>query len=214
MIRVSSKDLEQVKNDPALFAANLVSKGKLQARRGMFSQWQTVARQLHVEDLSIAEASRQLTSLFTVWNDTPKNIDREASFHTALTRYDELFQKKGFTYFDGAHVMNWKLHNNVILGGYTPWIAKRSKEYFSYLFTENDFDWESELRFPLLQQYISTNLIDCDPQDLSVGIYCLNKGAFKFKSFKSAEIADAKSEVRVLFNRLNIEYTRKKISHN
>ena len=210
MIRVSCKDLQQVKNDPALYAANLVSNGKPQARRGMFSQWQTAARELHTDKLTIADASNRLSTLFSVWNDTTQNRNRQEFFHQALISYNDLFEKKGFIYRHGSHLMKWQLHKNIILGGYTPWIVSKGKDHFSYLFTEHDLDWESELRFPLLQQYVSKKIIECDTADMEIGVFSLESGRFRFRSFTEKEISAAKSETQYLFNKLNGEYLRRK----
>jgi len=145
MIRVSCQNLQQVKNDPALYAANLVSKTKSGRRRGMFSQWQTVARELHIEKIPLTEGVKRLSSLYSIWVDNERNRNRESFFQESLIRYHNIFIKKGFVFQDGNHVMKWQLHKNVMLGGYTPCVAVKYNRYYAYAFTEHYFDWSSEL---------------------------------------------------------------------
>jgi hypothetical protein len=211
MITVSCKDLQQVKADPALYAANLISKGnEQQGQHGMFAQWKTIARELHVKELSISDALNKLSLLYSMWNINPRNAVRSDFFHEALVQYEKLFNKKGWTLLEGNHRMKWPLHQQVTLGGYTPWVASKGESYFSYLFTEKSFDWKEELRFPLIQHYLATKILDCDMKDLQIGVYSLADHSFNLKNFSPREIALARNETRRIFTRFNNEYIKRK----
>ena len=74
---------------------------------------------------------------------------------------------------------------------------KTQSGYAIILFIKEDYDWETELRMPLIQEAYSKKL-GAPLNEISVGIYCLETNRHEFKTFSSKEVGKAKGEVTEL----------------
>jgi len=63
-----------------------------------------------------------------------------------------------------------------------------------WLLSKDPIAWRSELRMPLLQQWLATRL-GSPPSEIDVGFYFVNAGHYESHSFTDAEIEAAAGEV-------------------
>lgn len=66
--------------------------------------------------------------------------------------------------------------------------------YSACILEKNASSWQKELRMPLLQDYLATEL-KCSQSDVMVGIYSLASGEHSYKRFTQSQIKNAYVEI-------------------
>lgn len=210
MIKIPCSMLEQVRLAPTAYAQMIAKsdKPKSGGSHGMFAYWQDVAKLVHTDELTLPEALKELQNKFIRFDDNLRNRSKQSSLLEKLPKYIAQYEKHKFQFIDTKHKMKWDIAEGVRLTGLTPWVVKNQEGYFSYIFTDATLDWRDQLRFPLIQQYLTGNNIDCDITEMYVGIYCLETNSFDFKSYSSKEIKMWVSEAGNIFQTVLKEYLK------
>lgn len=213
MIRITCSALEIARKNPTAYGQNLAdgSYKKGGGSHGMFSCVQDVARLVHLGDLSVAEAIKELHRKFLRFNDTSYNKKKQEWLVERFVIYCRRYDENKFLLADGQRLMKWDFSADVRLSGRTPWVMANEKGFYSFILGENRFDWKSELRFPLFQKYLADNTINCELSDINVGIYSLTDAEFQFKNFTAAEILTAINEAGAILNSVFKEYKKRKV---
>jgi hypothetical protein len=60
-----------------------------------------------------------------------------------------------------------------------------------------DDKWEAELRWPLMQKAIAQEL-NCSASEVEVGVFCLETGTYRYRTFTDSEIASAVGETQLI----------------
>lgn len=210
MLTVSCSVLENARKDPAFYVQSLLNGVERKGQQGMFSYWRSVARLIHEKQIEIGEAIGILENKFSRFNPTAANKVKQNGLIESLIRYNREFLKNNFEFEKGGKRILWDIHNEVRLTGNTPWVVKRKNQFYSFLYTEKDFDWTNELRFPLLQNYIAKEIAKCENSIMNIGIYNLENANFDFRVYDEEQIEDAISETRTLFNDVYQQYSKYK----
>lgn len=202
--------LEQVRKAPAAHAQLLAlsNKPNTGGSHGMFAYWQDMVKQVHTNEMTVAEAIKELQNKFIRFNDTLQNRSKQANLLEKLPQYCSLYEKKKLAFVDTKRKMKWDIVPGVQLTGFTPWVVHNDDGYYAYFFAEHPFDWEAQLRFPLIQQYLIENNIDCDITEMNVGIYCLETNNFDFKNYSTKEIKTWVSVTGEIFQTVLNEYNK------
>lgn len=211
MLKIRCSILEDVRNNPVAYAQLLALDDPKNGggTHGMFAYWQDVAKLLHTNDLkSTSEAIKELQNKFMRFDDTIRNKAKQDKLLEQFVRYCKQYEKNAFAFVDTRRQMKWPIHANVMLTGLTPWVVYNDSGYYSYIVVEKSFDWQNELRFPLLQQYLVDNKIDCDISEMNIGIYCLETNRFEFKSYEKRELKEAVRQTTSIFDDVYAEYSR------
>lgn len=210
MIRISCTNLEQVRVAPAQHGKMIatIEKPKSSGRRGMFTCWQEAASSFHTTNVSVSETVKLLQKKFMQFDENLVNSRRQAKLADQLTNYCALYEKSKFEFIDSKHHMNWDIVAGVRLTGNTPWVVHNSDGYFSFIPVEQPIDWQTQLRFPLIQQYLSSNHIECDVTEMRVGVYCLTTNKFEFKVYSTNEIQMFISETGEIFQTVLDEFNK------
>ncbi len=215
MISITCPLLETARANPSAYGQMLaVAGGKIGGGgRAMISCVQEVARLVHLNELSVSQAIKELHNKFIHFKDTQQNKKRQEQLTEQFVRYCKQFDKLALNFLDGYHLMKWNFSPNTRISGRTPWVMANDIGYFSYLLSEKNFDWQSQLRFPLFQYYLANHTIDCTISEMNVGIYSLDEGDFQFKSFSKKEISSVISETNLILNTVFTEYNKRKKSN-
>jgi len=211
MISISCSVLEQVRKNHALYAEALIMSEKNQkgGTHGMFAYWQDIAKKIHSDELNMNEGIKELQFKFLRFDHTKRNQEKQSRLLNHLVKYMQSHKKQKFVYYLSRKRIVWNLTPDVRLTGLTPWVFKNDEEYFAYFCIENETNWQTELRFPLLQKYIAEHILECSVNSLSVGVYCLETNDFQFRCFSQTEVRKAVSEVKQLFENVQYEYFKK-----
>jgi hypothetical protein len=209
MLTISCSQLEKIRNKPDLFG-EILAAGENQptgGTYGMFARWQTMARKLHKKEIAIKDALRELhLECVKAYKHTARNNAKQEFLLQRLSMYSKAYDKAGFEFVSWKQKVNWSITNDVKLTGQTPVLVQRGAKYSAYFIVEAAGDWQKELRFPLLQKYLSEKVLQCKPQDLQMGIYDLSTAMFEFKVFNTTELTGAEIETKAVFNAVYASY--------
>ncbi len=210
MITISCTLLEQVRVSPTAHGKIIATtdKPKSGGQHGMFAYWQDVVKLVHTGDLTISEGIKELQNKFNRFDSNLRNSNKQSKLIEQFAKYCASYDKQKFEFIDSKHQMKWDIVNGVRLTGLTPWVVHNKDGYFSYIITEQPFDWQSQLRFPLIQQYLIDNHIECDSNEMQVGIYCLETNSFEFKNYSKREIQTWVSKTGEIFQTVLDEYQK------
>lgn len=188
-----------------LASNNVLSKG---GTHGMLAYWQDVSLKVHLGDLNINQGIKELQRTFMNFDENIKNLKKQDFLQDSFIKYHTQFDKKGFKFLDTKRRIKWNITSSGLLTGLTPWVIKNNDKYYSYFFSEQPFDWDSQLKFPLIQEYLAENNVECDINQMNVGIYCLSNDRFSFRSFSQKELRLAVDETIEIFEKVDKEVNR------
>lgn len=212
MITIRCTQLEQVRQNPLLYAESLLNgyqnKG---GTHGMFAYMKDVVRTIHTHEKDINQAVTDLQNKFIRFVSNAENKIKQERLIEQMISYNQVYNQMGFEMTDGHRQMKWDIVPDARLSGHTPWVVQNEEgELFAYFIVEKYFDWTSELRFPLYQSYMSTNTLKCDIDDLQVGIFDLSANRFEFENFGSEKIAEVIDETSNIVGKVVTEFQKKK----
>lgn len=127
-----------------------------------------------------------------------------------FVKYCRLYERRQFEFIDGWRQMKWNIIPDVRLTGRTPWVVENNDSYYSYILSEKEFAWKEELRFPLFQKYLVDNTIECNIEEMNVGVYNLATNTFDFKNFSTKEVSNMIREAEDVFKNVYTEYKKRK----
>lgn len=209
MLTISCSQLEKIRSKPDLFG-EILATGENQTAGGtygMFARWQTIARKLHKGEILINDALRDLhLQCVNAYKDSNRNNTKQEYLLGRLSRYSKAYDKAGFEFISWKKKVNWDITQDVKLTGQTPVLVKRGTKFSAYFIVEKAGDWQKELRFPLLQKYLSEKVLKCKPQDLQIGVYDLSTTTFEFKIFTTTELIGAEIETKAVFDAVYTSY--------
>ena len=216
MLKIRCTSLEDVKRNPVAYAQLLASDNakKSGGTHGMLAYWQDVAKQVHQHEFTVSQGVKELQNKFMRFDDNPKNNAKQALLTQQFVQYCKIFNKNAFALADSRRQMKWELYAGVMLTGLMPLVVHNEKGYYSYLITEQPFDWQEQLRFPLMQQYLADYNIHCDVTEMNIGIYCLATGKFDFRVYTKPELNSAVMQTSAIFENVQNEYAKIKTPAN
>lgn len=212
MIRIQCSMLEQVRRNPLAYGQLLAANDKRNGggTHGMFAYWQDVVKQVHLGEMDISKGLKVLKSKFLLFDENSRNQKKQEFLIEQFIKYCRLYDKMKFEFITSKKQIKWPLSSQTMLTGLTPWVVKDSKSFYSFFPLEQHIHWKQELKYPLLQEYLSKNVIECPTNELHVGIYCLQTTSFDFKAFSSSEIKNAIGETKGIFQVVENGYNMKK----
>jgi hypothetical protein len=210
MLKISCSILEKVRANPMAYG-ELIAVNNIKARGsyGMFSCWKDIARQIHVGKYSFNEGVTALKKKFSNYEENSINRAKQNRLLNQLSNYFKNYEAKEFEYISANKHIKWDIIPDVHLTGYTPWTVKNTNGFYAFILVENNTDWKSELRYPLLQQYLVNNVVKCGVADMSVGIYNLGTDNFDFINFPAKSLKEAVLETSEIFKTVHNQYKRK-----
>ncbi|MBI1782737.1 MAG: hypothetical protein HYR66_15440 [Sphingobacteriales bacterium] len=212
MISIQCSKLESIRSNPAAYGQLLAdgNAGKPGGSHGMFAYVQDMARLVHVNELTVTDAVKELHNKFIRFAPTNENKTKQANLVEQFVKYCQQFDKQNFEFIDGNRLMKWDLTPDTRLTGRTPWVVANENGYFSFILSETNFDWRSQLRFPLFQHYLVNNTIECDIREMQVGIFSMSSNSFEFKNFSDRELSLLVKDARSICTTVYTEFIKRK----
>lgn len=211
MISIRCSQLEAIRNNPAAYGQLLATgEGNSSGSRGMFDYFKDVARLVHLGELTVNEGIKELQGKFLGFNVNVINKARQEKLIEKFVSYCKHFEANAFVFTSGNKRMKWDIIKDSRLSGNTPWVVANEDAYYSYILIEKDIDWENELRFPLFQQYLAEQVIECSADEIKVGIYSLPQDKFAFRTYGADEIERTLLETKEVFKIVAKEYSKLK----
>ncbi|HEY0669944.1 MAG TPA: hypothetical protein VGD22_17315 [Sphingobacteriaceae bacterium] len=194
----SITQLEQARKNPAEFAKLLKSGGTL--TQGGFGypkslRWLNAACKFHITH-QIADAINCIEDGFMSRKDTSKNRKEVATFIEALHNYEEEITRRKLILIRSRELVNIPLSPTVRLSGQIPLIFMNPLGGFLALFVSlPNQNWEGELKFPVVQDYIAKTVFNTDSSNVSVGYVDYYSGTFYETTYSEAELTSFREEI-------------------
>jgi hypothetical protein len=192
--------LEEARRNPASARSKLVSGARPPIKYTPNQLLQHVILRFHKQQMTVAEAHKELLQCYHAKFTSKSDLDE------VLEDFDEYIADYQRLDNDAAvirHRLKVRLPDYLAGGievtGQIPRLdASSDGGYAARLFAKRPRDWRGELRLPIIQATVATDLgVDID--EVTVGLYCFDDGDHQATSFANEEIAAAYEELgRVL----------------
>jgi hypothetical protein len=193
MKRISHRDLESLRSDPAAWVASKKSGGF--PRFGYGAALRNAVSHFHKTGDSSAALAHMLASLD---KNNLNNQQRRQESEDDLAAYIHALAKSNSIFIERNPKVFLPLGNGVILGGLISKIDLNPTDgsYQAILLGPFSATWKDELRMPLIQRAIA-NKMKRDESDVQVGVQALGD-ALMLASYSAHEIDEAFDEATEL----------------
>lgn len=197
MIKISHTKLEQLRNDPRSYQG--LSTQQFYGP-SVFRFWQYAIRHYH-------QSSGNRINAVTYFEDKFRNNFKTESlldtFNEYLFQYFDSFEALDCHTFEIGKKIQFPIGSDVMLTGEIPRIdLVVSGGYSVYFFSKEITTWQSQLRLPLIQRIIASEL-DCDESNVSVGVYTLPLAEHESKVYSKSDIESALVETSKLAQQIS-----------
>lgn len=206
MKTISFGQLENARNSPKAFAKSLDNPDGGSPRFSKFMAWQLAVFHYHKEKNNLSKAINYFeTTFLRNFADNSKNKTEREELIEQLEAYANDERRKNLIYVEHKKRISIPLTSKIRLGGEVPLIKMNNKlGYSAFFFSREDAAWESELRFPIIQNYISQTLYNVDLSEVEVGIYSLYKQKHFQTTYKLKEVQQALNELTTIGNAVSL----------
>ncbi|MGE3523187.1 MAG: hypothetical protein AB7I96_10005 [Candidatus Dadabacteria bacterium] len=198
MIKISLSQLEEVRSNPHNFSQILQdATTQRYGGRSKFQVWQDGIHLYHkINDEN--EAIRVLTEKMENKFITISRSKKELNMY--LDKFDKYLishRNNGYYFNASRKKISIPIYKDVSISGIVPIINMASHQGHAIIFfSKKDFDWESQIKFPLIQSYFAEKIFGCNISNIEVGIYCFETDEHHTKSYTKNEIRNALDESR------------------
>ncbi len=200
-MKIPHLKLEEIRRNPKNH--NEILNKKLSFGKSKYNCWKNAINFFHKPENDINKSEAYLTSMFNKQfvNNRRNQLDLE-KFIKELHKYAYDFQELGNDVYRTKTRINFDLNYNNILSGEISRIDSTSQgKKEIYLVIKQDYEWESELRFPLFQ-YFFAHKYNWDYTNVSVGVYCYETSQHTIRKFSDKEIQKALKEIDSISKKL------------
>jgi hypothetical protein len=200
MNKISFSQLESARKNPVAFAKSLTTPTGSNPRFSKYMAWQLAVNHYHKEKGDLSEALNYFEAIFMRrFVDNHKNKVERENWILELDAYAADDVKRKLTYVEHKKRVSISVTNKVRLGGELPLIKMNNTGGYSiYFFARESAQWESELRFPVIQNYVASTLYGVDLSEVEVGVYSLDLKKHLQRTFTQKEIDDAEKEIKAI----------------
>lgn len=205
MTKFSISKLESARQNPTQFAQTLKSNDSGGgARFSKYMAWQLSVFKYHTTN-DLSQAINYFENTFRRnFADSPKNDRQREDFILTLQAYATEHDKLGLTYVEHKKRIGIDLSQKLKITGEIPLIHLNSNfGYSAYFFTKDSTTWESELKFPVIQDYMA-NFYGVDLSEVVVGIFGIDTEQHSQITYSDQDVVDAINEL----NRIGQTITR------
>jgi len=198
MKKISITNLESARTDPKGFAETLKAGGTGQSfgGRAKFIRWQDSVNHYHKTN-SLEKSIAYFNKSFSSYVDSAKNRREQEFYFNRLNDYILAVKKRRYKTHTKENI-KIELNSKLTLSGRVPLVFKtREDKYSVYLFTKNTTTWETELRFPVLQNYFG-EVFETETKSIEVGVFSLSDGKFHEMCYATKQIKKALEELDVI----------------
>ena len=146
----------------------------------------------------ISKAISALEQSFSNRKDTVYNRRELEKLIIALDNYTEEHNKLGYIHSDNRINIKITFSPQVKLTGWIWILNMKSDGGYAGYFVSKDIDeinWRSELRFPVIQEYIANSIYGCALDNVDVGIIDFHTGKHYHMCYSEESIKDAITEI-------------------
>lgn len=199
-MKIYHSDIEWARRDPAEYASHIYSQAagpRQRGRAGFYSFWRIAALHYHKLMGDREAAINHYTELVKKnFKDTQKNQKKLELYIEYLNDYFDDYERLGYSPFERHKRISIDVGFDFQIVGEIPRLDIIPTGGIGlFLFAKEEFNWQSELRFPLLQGYLSSES-GYPLEEVSVGLYCLETQEHQTVVFVKNDVEEAMEEVR------------------
>ncbi|MFV1882974.1 MAG: hypothetical protein ACMZ7B_00585 [Balneola sp.] len=205
MNKFSITKLEEARRNPSKFGnqlktgANAISFGGGLAKS---VKWLYAINSYH-ESGNINNAISYITQAFSNRKDTKKNREEVEQFIDAIENYVDEHNRLGNIFLQKSYNIDLPITPVLHLKGWI-WLLNMTSEgrrrAYQIKKPEDAYNWESELQYPIIQDYVANHIYGCRTKDVDVGVIDFYSGEHSQNSFSNTEIQDAINELNSVGN--------------
>ena len=204
-MRISFNDFESIRKNPKAFADLVLSGEKRGFSPSKFQAFRDAVSGYHRENNNLSFAINKITTRFD--NGFAKNLanKRELNYYVdCLNDYHNSFTLLKSPKVVGRKNIDIGITKNDSIFGQTHKVHLDTDSYAYEIFfiVKNNYIWDSELKFPLIQHEFA-RLNSVSILDVAVGIYSLDTAMHAIRCYEKYEIEQAKSEAKSVIKEYN-----------
>lgn len=200
MKRFSISRLEDARRNPAEFGKMLNADTKAGGMRfSKYMAWQLSLFHFH-KTKNLSEAIKYFDLHF--WSnfvESRANRNQYEEFLESLNAYVKDYKKCKYNYIDGKVKLDIELTDKLKITGQIPIVNLSPGGYSVFFLVRGRDDWEEELKFPVIQDYLSDEF-GVGLTEVEVGVYDLEKEKHVAKIYSAREVREAKEELTNIGN--------------
>jgi len=205
MTKFSITKLEEARANPIAFA-KLLAKGEAQTRGFAYPKslrWLNAVNAFHKSG-KIADAYLSIDQAFGGRRETAQNRRELEAFYNALAAYETYLGQEGLHRLNSREKIDLELNRKLGMSGIIPLVfMKAAGGYAAYFISKVNLDWRNELKYPIIQTYLSERVFNTDPQSTEVGYIDFLTGEFHGECFSKTELKNAQAELRKLGTKIS-----------
>jgi hypothetical protein len=193
-MKMSFSQIEEARKNPSRFAARSLSgKSQFFSQKNFRAYFFKALREFHR-----GKSKRQVLLEFDQLCEN--NLSRQTHFqgrfkhyHQVLANYCDSYASQGCRLIETRKKAGLTLNTHRLSGFVDRFDLLLPIGYRATITQLYDVPWTDDLRWPLIQKGLADEL-GCSTDQVEVGIFCLETGAYSYNSFSSSEIAEAITE--------------------
>jgi hypothetical protein len=206
MNKISFSQLESARENPTAFGKSLSMPSSGTPRFSKYMAWQLAVYKYHKEKNNLSKAISYFEAIFLRnFADNPKNNFEREEFIEQLQFYIKDDSKKNLIFIENKKRISIPLTSKLRFGGELPLIKMNDKLGYSvYFFSRESVTWETELKFPIIQNYVAKSLYNVDLSEVEVGIYSLDLKTHLQSKYSESDVQDAIKELNTVGNLVSL----------
>lgn len=201
MNKISITNLEKVRSNPTKYANDLKKGSEIinfSGGRPKSMRWHDAVLEYH-KSCSLTKAISKLEQSFSQRKNTHKNRKELEDLIIALDNYVNEYTTKGYIHIDKRVGIEKQIGTQSLLSGWACWLLNmKEKGGYSGFIITNDVDginWMLELRFPIIQDFISNTVFGCNINEVEVGVIDYTTGNHYSICYSQEDINEAIKEL-------------------
>jgi hypothetical protein len=192
-MRLSFSQLEAARKNPARFGSRFSGGGGYFNSNNFRTYLLAAINRFHR-----GESKKQVLHFFEEKCRTKLGLRRQfqgrlAHYLKVLGDYCDGFSAQGCQFVESHKSTSLVLGNHMLTGKIDRFDVRIPTGYRATAGQLRETDWESELRWPLIQKAIAQE-INCPATEVEVGVFCFENGRYEYRTFTPTEIAAAQNE--------------------
>ncbi len=199
MTKFSISKLESARQNPTQFAKSLKTKdGGWSGGKSKFSAWKYAVNEYH-KTKNLGEAINYFERIYIRWfADNMKNEREREAWVQTLETYVIEHSKRGLIYVNHRIRIEIPLTPKLKITGEIPLINMNGNfGYSAYFFTKDSSTWKTELKFPIIQDYLA-NFYGVDLSEVEVGVFGIDSEKLSQVTFSDQDVGGAKKELNTI----------------
>jgi hypothetical protein len=208
MKKISLTSLETARKNPVAFAKSLDSDdgNRVFGSYPKFLRWRN-ALNTYLTSGDIASAVNELEESLSRYSQSARSRREHEKLIESLTVYSNEHQRLGYVMLEKMKKVEIEMGQGsagaLIASGQVPLICLNvSGGYSAFFFIKEDIPWYDELKYPIVQDNIATEIYGVSTSIVEVGVFSLRTNTHSTKIFSQSEIRDAKTELRTIGNKI------------